>query len=147
MRGDSPTSERELFAGYASRPNASAIADTRTQDHALAVVIEERITELWRWRTWDRAHLWAEWTTSRRERTAELRALVRLARKARTVYREIYVAEDPIDVYKAGLERGLGYHEVQAQRPRQLPVTASSGSRRRGPGLRFPRPLVARSPS
>ncbi len=47
------------------------------------VVIEERIGELLRWRTWYREHRWAEWSDLRREDAAELRALVRLARRAR----------------------------------------------------------------
>lgn len=81
-------------------------------DHALRVVIEERIAELWAWRAWYRQRAdWASFMGLRAEHDAELRALVRLARRARKI---AAAAPDPIDSYRSALERGIGYHDHQA---------------------------------
>jgi hypothetical protein len=76
-------------------------------DYYLRVIVEERIAELWRWRSWYRRNRGALWTDLRSEHTAELRALVRLLRQARKA-----ATPDPVDAYKAGLD----YHDWQAGR-------------------------------
>ncbi len=96
------TTEPDLFRGY---------GDT-ARDHALRVIVEERIAELLRYRAWYRANRWADWTLERTEHAVELWALVRLARQARKM---AGTARDPIDAYRAGAERGVGYHDVQAR--------------------------------
>jgi hypothetical protein len=70
------------------------------------LAIEQRIATLLEWRRWYRTNRWADWSDLRREHTAELRALVRLARAARKA-----ATPDPIDAYKAGLD----YHGWQAR--------------------------------
>lgn len=90
-------------------------APTIAEDHALRVLIHERIAELWRWRKWDREHLWAEWTTRRAERAVELRALVRLARAARAQAEKAATrvgAEAAATSSRAYAD--LGYHDAQA---------------------------------
>jgi hypothetical protein len=75
------TTERELFNGYAT-----------AADHALRVVIEERIAELLRWRRWYRARPdWASFMGLAQQHAAELRALLRLRRVARRL-----AAPDPL---------------------------------------------------
>lgn len=54
-------------------------------EQAYRVVIEERIAQLLVNRRWYRTHVWANWTDLRKNNEVELRALVRLARKARKV--------------------------------------------------------------
>ena len=51
--------------------------------HATEAVLLERITDLWIERAWWRYNRWADWPDIRREHTAELRALVAVARRAR----------------------------------------------------------------
>ena len=51
------------------------------------IAVEQRIADLWRYRTWWRAHRWAEYPLQRQETDVELRALVRLARRARKAAR------------------------------------------------------------
>lgn len=55
--------------------------------HAYRAVLDDRIAELWRYRAWWRSHRWAEHPLRRIETDIELRALVRLARKARDLAR------------------------------------------------------------
>ncbi len=78
-------------------------------DQALAVVVEARISELWRERRWWRANRWADWPDIRRESDVELRALVRLARTAR---RLIVLA--PLPEIVDPITAALGYHDWQA---------------------------------
>ena len=66
----------DTFYGYITPPI----------DHALRVVVEERITELLAYRRWYRAQPnWSNWMDLARDHDAELRALVRLARQARRI--------------------------------------------------------------
>lgn len=79
------TTERELFNGYST---------TTAADHALRVVIEERIADLWRYRRWYRARPdWAAFSGMAAAHTTELRALIRLLRAAR---RLAAAAPDPM---------------------------------------------------
>lgn len=71
------TTERDLFRGYARRPDP-------TGDAALADVVMDRIRELWRFRSWYRARSdWSSFAGLRLANETELRCLVRLARAAR----------------------------------------------------------------
>jgi len=60
---------------------------TAIEDHALRVIVDERIRELLKVRTWYRVNRWAAWTDLRRENEVELRALLRLRRNARNLAR------------------------------------------------------------
>jgi len=64
--------------------------------HATEAVLLERITDLWIERAWWRYNRWADWPDIRREHTAELRALVAVARRARRLSAE---ADVPIDTH------------------------------------------------
>ncbi len=99
-----PITEPDLFRGYAPTTRAA-------QDHALRVVIEERIATLWLYRKWWRANRWADWPAERLELDGELRALVRLVRAARRV-----TAPDPITEAKAWQDGAVAYHDWQAGR-------------------------------
>jgi hypothetical protein len=62
-----------------------------TADHALALVVEARISELLRFRKWYRAQPnWSNWMDLAHDHDAELRALVRLARRARHIAATAY---------------------------------------------------------
>lgn len=76
--------------------------DRHIEDQALRIVFEQRIRELWTWRTWYRTNRLADWTELRREHAAELRALVRLARKARDLSRPAIRRADPTAVRVSG---------------------------------------------
>lgn len=65
------------------------------------IVVEERIRELLQWRRWYHANRWADWPDMERDDRTELRALVKLARKARRA-----AAPDPIDTYKSWTDAG-----------------------------------------
>lgn len=80
-------------------------------EQAHRVVIEERIRNLLAIRAIYRRG--PQWTPRRHEVELELRALVRLARQARRI---AAAAPDPVDRYKAALDRGYGYHDVQGGR-------------------------------
>ena len=80
------TTEADLFRSY---------SPTAVGDHVLRVMVEERIAELWRYRRWYRTHRWADWSELRREHDIELRALVRLVRRARAL-----AAPDPLTLSK-----------------------------------------------
>ena len=73
-----------------------------TEGHALQVVVEERIRELLAFRRWYRANTYTVSWPTRYENDAELRALVRLARRARHIAATAY--PDPIDAYKGWTE-------------------------------------------
>jgi hypothetical protein len=73
-----------------------------TEGHALQVVVEERIRELLRFRAWYRANPYTVSWPTRYENDAELRALVRLARRARDVAANAY--PDPITQAKGWTE-------------------------------------------
>lgn len=92
-----------LMAGYRPDFRHELPQDRAVLGTVTLVVIEERIRELWQWRTWDRTHSWAAWTTLRQERTVELRALVKLARQARAI-----AAPDPLTPERS-------YHDWQAR--------------------------------
>ena len=79
------------------------------QDHALRVVIEERISELLRWRSWYRRNRWADWTPLRHEHEVELRALVRLAREARRIAAAV---PDPMTAAAAWTDAGWTESEL-----------------------------------
>ena len=64
--------------------------------HATEAVLLERITDLWIERAWWSYNRWADWPDIRREHTAELRALVAVARRARRLSAE---ADVPIDTH------------------------------------------------
>lgn len=85
---------------------ASFSADTPRVMRALATeaVLLERIAECLRIRRWYRRTHWADWPDLRKENEVELRALVKLARRARQV-----AAPDPVDVAKAEAERRDAY--------------------------------------
>jgi hypothetical protein len=78
------------------------MATTLAPPDPYRLVIEQRIATLLEWRRWYRANRWADWSDLRREHTAELRSLVRLARAARKAE-----TPDPIDTYKAWTEPEL----------------------------------------
>lgn len=78
---------------------------SRTIDQAHRVVIEERIAELWRWRSWYRARAHTLTWPVRYDNAIELRALVRVARTARRMARGA----------AAGQPRGVSYHDWQAR--------------------------------
>ncbi len=66
---------------------------------ALDTIVLERIAELLRYRSWYVRNPWArgpEWDDMRHDDRVELRALVRLARKARK-----HPAPDPMDLAKS----------------------------------------------
>jgi hypothetical protein len=95
-----PTTEHDLLRGYAPQTWDAAA------DHALRIVIEERIRVLWHARQhWRRGAYSALWSEERRAAAAELRALVRLARAAR---RLTEAAPDPITLAKAVTDRVPG---------------------------------------
>ena len=112
--------ERELFDGYAATgtttmpdlPNPCPrryLADLQPAvDHALRVLLEERIAELWRRRRWYAEHL--GWIPAQRtEDMAELRLLVRFVRRAR---------RQAEDAAIAGATWATSYHDFQARGPR-----------------------------
>lgn len=67
------------------------------QAHALEAIILDRISELWRWRAWYRARPdWYAFMGLAMANTAELRALVRLARKARDLARPAVESADAV---------------------------------------------------
>lgn len=68
----------------------------RIIDQAYRVAIEERIVELLRYRRWYRQHAFTITWPTRHENEAELRALVRIARKARAMSRRHVERHDPI---------------------------------------------------
>ena len=68
-----------------------------TEGHALQVVMEQRVAELLRYRRWWRANRWADWPELRTQNDAELRALVKLMRRARRIAATAY---DPITMAK-----------------------------------------------
>jgi hypothetical protein len=86
---------------------ATTAPPSPTYDHAARVLLEERVTELWRYRAWWRAHRWADWPDVRREADVELRALVRLLRKARQLDRQTRheLAAGDFYAYATGGER------------------------------------------
>ena len=82
--------------------------------HALAVTVEERIIELLKYRQWYRANPWARgpvWHEFYTEDRIELRALIRLARKARR-------AAEPVEAQQDAIARAMSYHDWQAVGPR-----------------------------
>jgi len=90
--------------------------DARTiRAHATEQVLLDRIDELLRYREWYRTHV--GWIPEQQtEDRAELRLLVKLARKARALAAE---APDPMTTAKAEADRGhypsgVGYHDWQA---------------------------------
>jgi hypothetical protein len=85
------TTEADLFRSY--QPTTVAA------DHLLRVLVQERVAELWSWRSWYRQHAWADWSYVRTAQTVELRALVKLLRQCRDES-----APDPIDAYKGWSE-------------------------------------------
>lgn len=83
---------------------------TTVTAHAYLVVVEERIWELWRYRQWCRRQpdsAW--WTPLRLEYESELRALVRLARKARALAMPAVESLDEMTTAKASLALGDHY--------------------------------------
>lgn len=109
-------SERDRYRSYS--PTTPAPGRT-----VLGVVtlnlVEERIRELIRHRRWWRQNRWADWPAERLDTDRELRALLALARRGRRLAGGMFDpaegSPDPIDSYKAGLDRGRGYHDVQAR--------------------------------
>jgi hypothetical protein len=81
-----------------------------TEAHALAVVVDERIRELLGYRRWYRHNRWAVWTDLRLEHEIELRALVRVARRARRVAAMAY---DPMTQAKAWEAQGWSEPELR----------------------------------
>ena len=81
------------------------------QAHAYRVVVDDRIAELWRYRRWWRRYRWAEYPLRRHEMDVELRALVRLARKARDLSRPALERADAITVAQSQ-DLSLGDHFV-----------------------------------
>ena len=67
---------------------------TVVEDQALRAIVEERVRQLWSYRQWFRSHRWADWPQERRDLDVELRALVRLARKARRLAAPLVVEAD-----------------------------------------------------
>lgn len=63
---------------------------------AYRATVDDRIAELIRYRTWYRTHRWAMTWPSYREHMDELRALLRLARKARVLARPALERLDPM---------------------------------------------------
>ena len=87
---------------------------TTIEAHALAVAVEERIVTLVKFHEWYIRNPWArgqDWDEMRRDDAIELRALVRLARKARKASSAGVDRMDPVTA--AG-----GYHSWQAAGPR-----------------------------
>jgi hypothetical protein len=110
--------EQELFAGY---------SPTTATDHALRVLVEERIRELLRYRAWYRQNRWADWPDIRRQHATELLSLIRLARKARRLAaaapdplteakREAAQSDDP--PIRGGYVSDRAFHDWQAAGPR-----------------------------
>lgn len=60
---------------------------TAIEDHALRVIVDERIRACLRLRQWYRVNRWADWPDLRSENEVELRALIRVRRKARNLAR------------------------------------------------------------
>jgi len=60
---------------------------TAIEDHALRVIVDERIRACLRLRQWYRVNRWADWPDLRQENEVELRALIRVRRKARNLAR------------------------------------------------------------
>jgi hypothetical protein len=73
-----------------------------------------RIHVLWQGRAVDRRVYGAAWPQARWDRMTELRALVRVGRSGRRLARQT-VERDAIDEYKAARDRGIGYHDLQAE--------------------------------
>ena len=76
--------------------------------HAYRVVIDDRIAQLWRYRRWWRTHRWAEHPLRRQEMDVELRALVRLARKARDLSRPALERLDAVTMAQAEEDLAAG---------------------------------------
>ena len=94
---------------------------TRTVEGTVLLnLAEERIRALWRYRSWYRTHRWAEWPLRRHETDAELRALVRLLRKARRLAAK---APDPVTTAKAEADRHADCecHYINRQGDREYP--------------------------
>jgi hypothetical protein len=92
-----------------------------TAGHALQVVVEHRIAELLRFRRWYRAQPnWGYWLDLAAANDLELRALVRLARRARRIAATAYElpeSADPVTAAK-GYREGYtdaGYTESEAR--------------------------------
>lgn len=67
------------------------------QDHALRVVIDQRITTLWQYRQWCRRQPnSATWGPFRVEYETELRSLLRLVRAARRLSAPLVERADPV---------------------------------------------------
>ena len=75
-----------------------------TTSEAFESVVMARIRELWHSRSWWRQNRWADWPDIRRDETAELRSLVKLARMARKL---AAAKPDPLDQFKS-------YHDWQS---------------------------------
>ena len=75
-----------------------------TEGHALQVVVEERIATLLAYRKWYRTQPnWSNWMDLARDNDAELRALVRLSRRARHIAATAY--PDPMTLAKGAAAR------------------------------------------
>lgn len=95
--------------------------DARTiRAHATEQVLLDRIDELLRYREWYRAHPWTIDWPSRQNDAIELRALVRLARKARRLAAK---APDPVTTAKAEADRHADCecHYINRQGDREYP--------------------------
>ena len=76
---------------------------------AYRIAIEERIAELIRFRSWYRQSPWtAMWSDLRRDNDTELRALIRIARKARRAER-LDEQRDPLTAGKGWTESERAY--------------------------------------
>jgi hypothetical protein len=77
--------------------------------HAYKATIDERIAELWFYRSWYRARPWTLDWPSRADNLVELRHLVRLAREARALARPAIERADPITAYQGWTEAEKAY--------------------------------------
>lgn len=76
--------------------------------HAYLAVVDERIHELWVYRQWCRKQRdAAHWSPLRVEYDAELRALVKLAKKARDLARPAIERADPVTLAKGDHFAGM----------------------------------------
>lgn len=86
--------------------------DRTIEAHATLTVVEERIRELWCFRAWFRRYPWATKVGDRRGLNTELRALVRLLRKARRLALAAQERNDPMTFAKHDPDLAQGDHFV-----------------------------------
>lgn len=79
-------------------------ADRIARAHATEVFLLGRIHELLVWRSWYRAHRWADWPDLRKENETELRALLAVARGGRCLARRMVERADPVTAAKSAAE-------------------------------------------